>query len=421
MRTNLSFRFLVPAVLVLLTFSALPALSIDVGGNINSQSTLEDETPAFRNALSLYLARNPVVSTTEPTLRWLAEGSVTAITEQDENEDFETDLVPDVDLLRAELILPELLGAGTSVRSALGRTPYSDRPGLVFSDRLDGARFDLDFRRASVRVGAGYTGLIAGRNSGVVMSVDDSLDRENPDVYSGSRRVITGVGARLREVAGRQNLVVGALAQFDVRDEYVAQKINSQYGYMQLDGPVAGDLYYELGAATSFAQRTEVDVETEELLDDETEHIIGAAGRLQTQLYLGEAEQSVITALAYYGSGPGDGLGSYIPVTPPDIDILSSVSGSDVALAKFNYAFRPFAGQPGARARSLEVSAYGAIDYPADFDVDGDPFRGLESGARVTFRPLSDLGARLVAAGYIPGDDPGELEFLGRLQVSTSF
>lgn len=418
MRNNLLFLHIVPAILVLLACSALPALSLDVGGNINNQSSLEGDTPSFRNSLSLYLSRNPVISTTEPTLRWLAEGSVTAITEDDGNENLETELVPDVDSLRVEMVFPELLGPGTSVRPVVGRTPYSDQPGLVFSDRIDGARADLDFRAASVRVGLGYTGLMAGRNSGVVMSVDDSLDREDSDIYSGSQRVLTGVGARFREVAGRQNLVIGALAQFDARGEYEAEKLNSQYGYLQLDGPVAGGLYYELGGATSFAQRETVSVDTGDFLDPE--YIIGASGRFQTRLYLGENEHSVVTGLAHYGSGPGDPLGEYIPVTPPNIELLSSVSGRDVMLAKLDYGYRPFAGEPGGRARTLEVSAYTAVDYPADIKVDG-PFRGLESGARVTFRPLSDLGARLVTAGYFPGSGDEDPEFLGRLQLSTSF
>ncbi|MFP4644636.1 MAG: hypothetical protein ACLFM0_09800 [Spirochaetales bacterium] len=416
MRNGLLLRRTVAVLPVLVAFAVFPVSSLDVGANIDGQSTLEDDTPSFRNGFSLYLERNPVVSTSEPTLRWLAEASVTAITEQNDADELETEFVPDVDVFRLEMVFPQLLGETTSARSVLGRTSYSDRPGLVFSDRIDGTQLELDFPGASVRVAAGYTGLIAGRNSGVVVSVDDSLDRSDSDVYSGSQRIVTGAELRARELAAAQSLVVGALAQFDARGEgeYEEQKIDSQYGYLQFDGPVTSDLYYELGGATSFAQRTEVNAE-----DNGAALVVGAAGRLQTRAYLGENEHSVITALAHYASG-ADTIGEYIPVTAPDVDILSGVPRNDLALAQLDYAYRPFAGEPGAKARSLEVSAYTAVDYPADFVADG-PFRGLESGARVTFRPFSDFGARLVTAGYIPGDNLEEPRFLGRLQLSTSF
>lgn len=405
------------SILVVACVAAAPLVALDAGGNINSRTGLENDTPSFRNSVSLFVRRNPAAGE-NAAVRWVLEGSVTAITTEDEDGDLETELVPDINIFRIRGRVSELAGAGTALRYRVGRIAFADPSRIIFSDRIDGGRFDLDLRGATVTLAAGYTGLIAGLNSGVVVSADDAIDRDDRFTYSGSRRVITAAGLRFPELIGRRSVGVGALAQFDTRGEYEEQRIHSQYGYLHTDGPIAGDLYHELGGAVGFAQISEVDVNDGDLLDPEL--TIGLSGRLRTWLYLGANEESVIEVQGRYATGPGDPIGSYVPVATPTPGVLADTPRSDMAHLMLRYGYRPFAGHPGGRARSLEVSVYSAVDYPADFAVEG-PYRELEAGVRVTTRFFSDLGAQLTAGGAFPGDDDEDPRFLGRLDISTSF
>ena len=417
MRDLIAFSRIFFSAALLAGVLSISAHGLDVGGNINSRTGLENTTPSLRNSVSLFVRRNPV-TTEDGSLRWVVEGSVTAFTAEDDDGEMQTQWVPDLSILRVRGTASGLAGPGTALRYRFGRIPFADGSRLIFSDRIDGARLDLDLARTTITIAAGYTGLLAGRNSGIVVSADDSIDREDPDTYSGSQRIVTAAGLRFPEFIGRQTATLGGLAQFDVRGEYEAQRVHSQYAYLQLDGPLFGDLYYELGGAGSFAWISEVDVDDGELLDPDL--LIGLSGRLQTRLYLGANEESVIDARARYATGPGEPVGSFVPIATAPPDVLSAVARSDVAHFMLNYAYRPFAGHPGGRARSLEIAAYSAVDYPADFAVDG-PFRGLEAGGRITTRFFSDLGARLMAGAHIPGDDDEDVRFLGRLDISTSF
>lgn len=403
---------------VLLTgFLVAPVHSLDFGGNVNSRTSLENTTAGFRNSLSVFVRQNPETSP-DGTVRWVAEGSVTAVTTEVDGNGFSTDWIPDINLMRIEAVMPGLLGRPQSVfRATGGRFALSEPTGLVFADRVDGIRVGLDFPRISVTAGGGYTGLIAGANSGIAISADDGIARDDPDEYAGARRAVATVNLTVPQLIGVQSLRGGGLVQFDMRDEYEAEKVNSQYVYMQLDGRLAGNLYTEAAAAASYVQRSLVDIDDEVLLDPET--TVGVAGRLQTRMYFGDHDDTVFTGRARYASGDHGPLGAFTPATAAAVQLLGPAQLSDVVLFKLDVAHRPFAGRPGARARSLELSGYAAADFPGDFG--GGAFRGLESGGRVTLRFLSDLGARIWAGAYIPGDEDADMQFLGRLDVSTSF
>ncbi len=394
-----------------------PLGALDLGGNINSQSNLENATPAFRNSLSMYLRRNPEASP-DGTLRWVVEGSVSAITTDRDGHGLETLWVPDVNLARIETIHPGVLGAPQSaLRTAGGRITFSEPTNLIYADRIDGLRVGFEFPRVSITAGGGYTGLIPGANSGVVMSADDAIARENPGEYAGARRVVATASIAAPELLGLQRVTAGGLAQFDARGRYISERLNSQYAFLQLDGPLVGSVYSEIAGAASFVQRTQYadfDIEVD------SESSVGVAGRVQTRAYLGANDASVVTASARYASGDGEPFGAFTPATAPAVRLLGPVRMSNLALFKLDYAFRPFAGRPGSQARSLELSAYGAVDLPADFDAEGG-FRGIEAGARTTLRFLSDVGGRIWAGAYIPGEEDADVQFLGRLDLSTSF
>ena len=410
-------RIAVPIMAFLVFFVAVPVVAQEFGGNIDSRSEQDGEVRSFRNSFTFFARRNPVQGN-DARIRWLIEGSVTGFTsekddvEDDEDREYETEWVPDLNVARVRGSFIGLAGEGSVLRYRAGRISFSDPARLVYADRIDGLRLDLDLPTTTLTLAGGYTGFLAGRRSAVLVSVDDAIDREDRFTYWGSQRAVTSLGASFPEFFAGQNASMGGVAQFDVRGDYEEQRVHSQYAYANVDGRLVGDFYYELGGAAGFAQVSEVDSDGD-LRDPDIE--VGFSSVLRTRLFLGANEGGRIESEARYVQD------TFVPVATSEPGVLGQAPRSDVAHFLLRYGFRPFAGSPGARARSLELGAFGAVDYPADFDTDGDRSRGLETGVQITTRFFSDFGASLSTGFYAPGADDEDNRFVGRLDLSTSF
>lgn len=406
------------AAAVLLVGVATAAVGWDVGANVNSASSHRGTDPTFRNTLSGFFRHNPVIEG-PATGRFIFESSLTSIVRGDDGE-FSDALFFDVDLLQLEGIFPDALGAGSLFRTTVGRIPLSEPTGLVFSDRVDGTSFTADFPRLSLALGGGSTGWLAGGNSAVAMSAEDEADIADADVRTGAKRLVGTASVNVPELFGRNNLSAGVLAQWDQRPfDEIGDKIDSQYFFVGLDGPLGADLYYEAATALSYEQRSQPDdLVPGEFGDPDTG--VGLGARVRTEYYIGGTGRNILTAEVRYGSADSDTLVGFLPVTGVGLDLLESPDPNDLTLLMLDYALRPFAGEPGARSRSLEASFYAAANFTAT-PGQAESYRGSELGSRLTYRPLSDLGLRLWFGGFIPGDRPEDTEFLGRLDLSTSF
>ena len=404
-------------------FALQPAAGLDFGGNLNSETGLRNENPSFTNSASAFLRHNPAPDPSALTLNWLIEGSITSRVERNIQGNWEDALTPELDLARLTAVAPDALGPGSTLRATAGRTVYAEPTALVFAERVDGVTIDLDYPSLGVTLGAGYTGLLARENTSIRVSIDDFDDSD----YLGAKRLITGAALRAPGLFARQTVTTGGLAQWDLRDSAEFEAVDSQYIFTSIDGPVLPALSYSASLAASRAVATVPDFDGEPA---DADPVLGFSAELEAEYYLGPAEQSRITATGLWISGeslsgaadaPGDHrFGAFEPIAPASPQILHSPGRNDLTLAKLDYSVRPFAEAPGARSRSLEAGAYAAGTFAADI-TDPDAYRGLETGARVTARPFSDLGARVWLAGFFPGDNDLDNDLYARLELSASF
>lgn len=399
---------------VRLTGTGLDA--VDVGANLNHRSELREQRPSFRSILSAFLRSDPEVRD-RGTFSFLFEASLTSIVAQAEDGTWSTQWRPDIDHLRLGGVFPHTPVPGAVFRQRIGRITVSEPSELVFSSRMDGIAFDIDMPNVDIRLAAGYTGLIGIHNSNVAMSFPDLVDRSTGETWFGPPRIVALADVGLPEVLGRQSVSIGAVAQFDRRvgDDLTApeERLDSQYAYLKLDGPIAGGLYYDASVAGMFQQ---LDRPEEEL-----ELGYGLAGRLRARYFLGANDRHVVTLESRYGSGDVGPFDRYNPISNPSLGLLKSYSGGDLLLGTLDYSVRPFARSPRRGARSLQLSVYGSPAFHADPTAD-DGYRGTEAGGRFTARPFSDFGARLWAGGFFPGQTTGDdPEFIGRFELSMRY
>ncbi len=348
---------------------------------------------------------------------------MTNITRFTSEEEWETRWLPDIDRLRLGAVMPGVPGGRGITSFRVGRFATSDPTGLVFTGRVDGSEVTVELPRVDLRLAGGYTGLIGEHNSAVVMSSDDRTDRSDDDVYLAPPRALVLADAGFPELFGRQDLTLGAAAQFDLRDVDplprhdgdTSELLNSQYGYLGLDGPLFGAMYYDAAAAAGVNERAEA--------GEDFDLEVGLVGLLETRYYFGAGDSQIVRLRSIYGTGETGELNTYVPVSIPDSELLRSYEGGDLTLATLEYSIRPFQDSPRRTARSLQFSTYGSAAFTAEPNFD-DELRAVESGARLRARPASDFGGQLWVGAVFPGDE--ELEEIepdlrGRLELSMSY
>ncbi len=402
-------------VALLLTFAIPNVVSaLDYGLNLNSRADVSEDELFARNTTSVWLRSVPRPATEELTLHYVLEASVYSEVLSNEWEDPEHELYPDFDFANLTLIIPSFPAERTRSDITVGRLAASEPTGLIFSDRLDGLSVSLQSSAFSVDAAFGYTGLFDGRTHGVAFSVDDMTDRNDPDTFSASQRIIADTSVALLRLPGRQIVSIGALGQWDLREddpETFGERIDSQYVYLAADGPIVPSVYHETAVAGSYTQIANDNIEVE---DDG----LGFAARTALSAYFGADENSNVDLGARYWFGAADTAESFRPLSPVSKELLVVSRQQDALVTRAAYAYRPFAGRPGAQR--LELSPYLGAAFESDLFAD-DPFAGGEAGLRVSYRPLSDLGTQLWIAGSNPDGDFESIEAQGRFELSLSF
>lgn len=406
-------------ILAVALFAASSLGALDYGANLESRSDIRgaagELSPSFRTSAIGWFRHNPVVEG-DATGRFFFESSVTNIARLDGDDQWQNDTVFDIDLLRLDGVFPGALGPQSVFRTRAGRFNLSEPSGLIFDDRADALSYSLELPRVTLTTAGGYTGLVRRANSAVAMTDDDFADLAFDPAEGSAPRLFVTAHSQFPELFAGQTLTSGVAAQSDRRsdDESPAEQLDTQYLFASLDGSVATALYYQ---ASVSASRNELTVTGQE--EDPT---YGLGALLRGEWYLDAREASVVSFESRYTSGPQEGkLGSFVPVSLPAFDLLAPPdSGEDLALLSLDYALRPFAGQDGASARSLEASVYGAANFSADLST-ADSYRGTEAGTRIRLRPFSDFGATLSLGGFFPGDAGADPQLLGRAELSTSY
>jgi hypothetical protein len=299
--------------------------------------------------------------------------------------------------------LAERLGPDSVLRYAGGR--FSDRATsvLVFDHTVDGARGALSYPGFRVGLGAGYTGLLLKPVANVSMSAADVIDEDDDDVYLAPRRLISHAWVGFPEVVGRQSVTVWALAQFDFRkDEDL--RINTQYGGLELTGPVIPSLYYDVSGTLETGRDEETDTDVLALL---------AAGGLRYYKEPWLFSRFVIRGL--WASGDSGELTPFIPVSAPTLGLAYEPQLQDLIQLDASYSLKPLARSGAAALENIQLFFRTAARWAA---ADND-YLGTEVGGGINARPFSDLGASISTAFWMP--DVGDNVSALRIEASLAF
>jgi hypothetical protein len=119
-----------------------------------------------------------------------------------------------------------------AVYLSLGRRSYQDSGGMIAAGLFDGVSGSVSFGRASISLGALYTGFLYKEAAEIQMTAEDRdryirpLNYGEPETYFASRRALLPLDLNFSDLASRLSLAFTLLAQIDVND---APALHTQY------------------------------------------------------------------------------------------------------------------------------------------------------------------------------------------------
>lgn len=441
---------------VILLFLSTAAFAFDWGGSISnsseyrSQDDISDEDPFFQsNSLSLYLT-TPIGERTD----FAAEGAYT----------FTTERAFLLDLRRLHMtrtVEPE--SGPRQFATRLGRFTAADPTGQVLRHTVDGVRLGFIYPALELELTAGYTGLLFAPTASVSLSKLDQADDEDDDLLAPSR-LVGEISATMSELFLGQTVAVALLFQEDLRDpdsEELIQPgvdtadptrgglLDTQYGVLSLNGPVATNLFYRLygvantGRTLSFVEDEES--ETGEVyeykpflaglfglrLDYFMPQILGSRASLFGRLGTGDTDYS-----SYAEGNSADKATQFTPITAAPAGAVFAVEPGNSAHIGVSYSVRPFTAASSGWLQRLqgELSGYsffrtageGVTSVSAIDSGSSESYLGSEVDFSVRARPYSDFGIGLTTGLFVANssalvDGANETDFIVRLDASLSF
>ncbi len=359
------------------------------------------------------------------------DGTLTVTAEGSYTYSDDRDYLFDVDRLRMASVMPGALTPDTVLSTTLGRFVFRDPTGTVLSHVADGVRIAQAGSAVEVELSGAYTGLLLNPSSSIRMSAADIAEDDDDDEHFGPRRILGQLELRLPDLPGRQRVAAALLAQRDLRDaDDTEDTVNSQYYTLFGAGPLFANAYHSTFVTLATLQ-------TERGDDDESLTALSAGTRLR---YLREdwlASRFGIAVL--YGSGPGDKLDRFLPITQPPTGTVFQPRIANLLTFGASYALRPWIEHSALTAQNVEFGAGARVFLRAQDDsgietggllagalVDPDSskrYLGTELELALRARLLPDLGASLTGGMFLPGDslgDDAEPEYLARFELSLS-
>jgi hypothetical protein len=221
----------------------LYALDSDWGGkveNISQISNVEYEDFTQGNKASLWYRGEQ-----SPLLNFYIKGDYVYRYEKEDHKNI-------FDLTNAYFYGRTVLEEGKSLRYNAGRFRFNDSTGRVMKSLADGVEITLQNRTLPVRFGAGYTGLVFGQTSDIVMTPADKLEKDDEYLLA-PPRLIAFAEAKYSNLPGGNSLILAVIAQQDLRmddnsylEDSETGKLHTQYFQMGADGRFLPDLYYSL-------------------------------------------------------------------------------------------------------------------------------------------------------------------------------
>lgn len=358
----------------------------------------------------------------------------------------------------------EQYGGLLQVASRFGRFSLSEPSGLVLRHPVDGVDVTIEGRRSRVALGMGYAGFINKEFSALSLSLRDSTDGTDDEVYFGPARLLGRGSLALPNVIGAQNLTLAFAFQQDLRDpdtvvaegaspstvDEVGGLVDTQYAVAQLDGPVplVPSLFYNLayvlntGRTMGLLPDDSVDDGESYQYQPITAHLV--SGRVD--FFMPGFFSSSARAGLTYSSGDadyqsfveGNSAGEatmFTAATPAGKGAVFGLQSGNSTVAEVSFGMKPFSGSSGLLESLLtRVVLYnffrsagtGPVSAAAvDAGADGN-YLGSEVDLDIRWRPFSDLGVGLTT-GFLFANDAvlsegsESFDYVIRLNASLSF
>jgi len=333
-----------------------------------------------------------------------------------------------------------------------GRFVFRDFTGNVLASSADGARLNFQLAGTTVKVGAGYFGLLAKENSSIILSRSDLSDSTNGDKFLAPPRAFFLLNISMPQYLGRQSLDFSFVAQKDYRSESDLATdeglLDTQYVGLGVSGPLTSSLYYNSYAYLEGGRMlTNVGGFYEY-------HTIGAfLGGLGLRYFVPGARSSVGELSFLFSSGDSD-FGSYYEgntadhatmfqgITAPGFGVAFSPKLGNLMVLRANYSVKPFSGSGYSAMENFQARLAGfgffrptdGVISEAGINPASDAaYLGSEADLILSFRPFSDLGFALSSGIFMPNsgsatsdaafldDVQKKFQFVGRFDLSVTF
>jgi hypothetical protein len=270
----------------------------------------------------------------------------------------------------------------------IGRFFYTDLLGFAASGLFDGMRLEMATSLGNIRSGIFYTGFLYKETAKIIMTDDDAInfakpwDWDNFSDYFASRRVFAAIRWDL-PLGETSFFSAEALAQFDLTGNN--QKLNSQYGAIQVEFYPLSMLRMNLGALFETMQNANGDFNT----------AFGALAQLRTSLPTSANDSFGLTAKFTSGTW-NDTFTAFTPISSVPQGIIFSNDISALAMVSANYSIRIINSLLAECALRYFMRTYN------DSSPDGNLYGG-ELWASLAWQPLHDIRVTLGGGAFFPG------------------
>lgn len=451
-------NYLLPVCLLIFLLSSILSFSIDFGGtfgNISSFSTDEDKGYFQYNRLSAWLEAG-----TKDKFNFLVQGSVSVSPNSPDDIIFLGDL--DFLLISGKWAIEDgdlaLFGYNT------GRFGFSDFSYSVLRHNADGLSLTFTYSSSVITFGAGYTGFILRPSSDIIMSLADSDDKENNEVWFGCPRLVGYAELKMPDIFPGHTFYSSIVFQKDLRNEdnlvsegeevksvdNIGGLLDSVYIGTGFSGNIVSTLFYnaygyfQTGRTMSYL----ADESSSTNFSYQYKPIFAFLLGTEFNFFLKQALYSQISFKFLFASGDSDyntflegnsegNATMFIPISNKIVSVLFNPYLSNIFLFDIGYSIKPFSRLGNRIMKNFSTGlntivfmrpTEGAISEEDLNDNSDSRYLGTEIDSVTVFRPFSDLAVSLSFGFFIPsaGSDKAfntdrKFEFLGKLYVSYSF
>ncbi len=456
----------VTLIVLLVVLPVVGVFALDWGGSLTTTSSIQSlpedsDDNIFSNTERLTFYLNTALGT-----KYRLESQAAAR--------FDADpllFAADIERLYLERVRRPAQGNLNEFVTRAGRQTITDPSGMVVRQTVDGVTAIVRYPRIEVGLAAGYTGLVNKEFTGASMSLRDSLDAGDDDVYFGPARLVGQGRVTMSNLFAGQSVRLAFTFQEDLRDpDDVIQAgddpgqldqdvdpgglLDTQYIQLLLDGPIPvggmpGQIFYQAGYILNLGRTLSL-VEDDKSQSGESyqyKPIRAHLARLQLQYFL-PSFLSTAAGLGVTFSSGDDGYSSFTegntgdvstmftPVTPGAAGTVFGLEYGNTTVIEVFYSMRPLERlhSPFLNTMQVQVAGYsffrsvgeGPVSAP---DVDpgtDESYLGTEVDLALRFRPFSDLGFGLSTGVFFANDDAmfdgtNSVDYLVRLDASLSF